>query len=146
MPTTLRITTFNQENLDDKPGQKPTLDERIALMRPQLRRLNVDILGCQEVNGQEEPRHPRRRLALAKRVIVPCEWTIPKPSRFSLLHHGQRRMIDHSLASRSLLAHYRGFKIHNKLLHDESVAFGTDVKFPESDHAPVIAKFELSNS
>jgi hypothetical protein len=52
-------------------------------------------------------------------------------------------MIDRLLASRSLLAHYRGSEIYNELLHDEPVAFGTDVKFPESDHAPVIAKFAL---
>ena len=82
---------------------------------------------------------------LAKRVMVPCERTIPEPSRFSLLHHGQGEMIDHLLISRSLLAHYRGLEIHNELLHDESVAFGTDVKFPESDHAPVIAEFELQD-
>jgi endonuclease/exonuclease/phosphatase family metal-dependent hydrolase len=327
MPIKLRIATFNLENLDDKPGQEPTLNERIALMWPQLLRINADILGLQEVNGQEEPGQPRRLLALAKllantpyaayhqvstmtedgtqvydernlvilsrfeisehhqykhdfapapryrkvtakpeeneakevtwerpilhakikldnnraldlinihlksklptniegqkvdnytwktpsgwaegfflssmkrvgqaletrmlidklfdahedalivvcgdfnadldevpveairgdventgndklakRVIVPCERTIPEPSRFSLLHHGQGRMLDHLLVSRPLLAHYRGSEIHNELLHDESVAFGTDVKFPESDHAPVIAKFEL---
>jgi endonuclease/exonuclease/phosphatase family metal-dependent hydrolase len=327
MPIKLRMATFNLENLDDKPGQKPMLSERIALIRPQLLRLNADILCLQEVNGQEEPGQPRRLLALetllagtpyatyqkvstitedgtqvydernlvilsrfeitehhqykhdfapapryrkvtakpeeneakevtwerpilhakikldnnraldlinihlksklptniegqkvdnytwktpsgwaegfflssmkrvgqaletrmlidklfdanedglivvcgdfnadldevpveairgdventgndklAKRVIVPCERTIPEPSRFSLLHHGQGRMIDHLLVSRPLLAHYRGSEIHNELLHDESVAFGTDVKFPESDHAPVIAEFEL---
>lgn len=51
MPTTTRIATFNLENLDDKPGQKPTLDERIALMRPQLMRINADILCLQEVHG-----------------------------------------------------------------------------------------------
>ena len=327
MPIKLRIATFNLENLDDKPGQEPTLNERMALMRPQLLRLNADILCLQEVNGQEEPGHPRRLLALAKlladtpyagyhqvstmiengtqvydernlvilsrfeipehhqykhdfapapryrkvtatpeeseakevtwerpilhakiqldnnrvlnlinihlksklptniegqkvdnytwrtpsgyaegfflssmkrvgqaletrilidtlfdanedalivvcgdfnadlddvpveairgdventgndklakRVIVSCERTIPEPSRFSLLHRGQGQMIDHLLVSRPLLAHYRGSEIHNELLHDESVAFGTDVKFPESDHAPVIAEFEL---
>jgi predicted extracellular nuclease len=327
MSIKLRIATFNLENLDDKPGQEPRLDERIAVTRPQLLRLNADILSLQEVNGQEEPGQPRRLLALAKllantryagyqqvstmtedgmqvydernlvilsrfeitehhqykhdfarapryqkvtakpaeseakevtwerpilharirldnhrvldlinvhlksklptnipgqqmdndtwktasgwaegfflssmkrvgqaletrmlidtlfdanedalvvvcgdfnadfddvpveairgdventgndklakRVIVPCERTIPEPSRFSLLHHGQGRMLDHLLVSRSLLAHYRGSEIHNELLHDESVAFGTDVKFPESDHAPVIAAFEL---
>ena len=327
MPIKLRIATFNLENLDDKPGQKPTLTERIALMRPQLLRLRADILVLQEVNGQEEPGQPRRLLALAKllvntpytgyhqvstmtedgtqvydernlvilsrfeitehhqykhdfapapryrkvtatpadsearavtwerpilyakiqldsnrhldlinvhlksrlptnipgqqmnqytwktpsgwaegfflssmkrvgqaletrmlidtlfdadenalivvcgdfnadldevpveairgdventgndklaqRVIVPCEQTIPEPSRFSLLHHGRGQMIDHLLISRSLLGHYRGSEIHNELLHDESVAFGTDVKFPESDHAPVLAEFEL---
>jgi len=31
MPTKLRIATFNLENLDDKPGQEPTLTERIGL-------------------------------------------------------------------------------------------------------------------
>jgi len=66
VPTNLRIATFNLENLDDKPGQEPTLDERIALMRPQLLRLRADILCLQEVNGQEEPEQPRRLLALAK--------------------------------------------------------------------------------
>lgn len=77
---------------------------------------------------------------LAKRVMVPCERTIPEPSRFSLLHHGHGTMIDHLLISRSLLAHYKSSEIHNELLH---VAFGTDVKFPESDDAPVAAEFEL---
>ena len=51
MSTKLRIATFNLENLDDKVGQKPTLDERIALMRPQFLRLGADILCLQEVNG-----------------------------------------------------------------------------------------------
>jgi len=327
MPVKLRIATFNLENLDDKPEQKPKLDERIALMRPQLVRLRADILCLQEVNGQEEPGQPRRLLALkrlleetpyatyhlvstltadgtqvydernlvilsryeitarhqykhdyapapryrkvtaepqeqeakeitwerpilhakirldgnkvldvinlhlksrlpsniegqkvdqytwktasgwaegfflssmkrvgqaletrmlidklfdfdedallavcgdfnadfddvpveairgdventgngrlAKRVMVPCERTIPEPSRFSLLHLGKGRMIDHLLVSRTLLAYYRGSEIHNEVLHDESIAFATDKKYPESDHAPVIGEFEL---
>jgi len=327
MPIKLRIATFNMENLDDKHGQKPALCERIAVMRPQLVRINADILCLQEVNGQEEPGHPRRLLALlrllegtsyagyhkvstttedgtqvydernlvilsryeisehhqykhnyalapwyrkvtahpeehearevtwerpiihakikiddstaihiinlhlksrlptnipgqkvdnytwktasgwaegfflssmkrvgqaletrilidklfdededaltivcgdfnadldevpveairgdventgngrlAKRVMVPCERTIPEPSRFSLLHLGKGKMIDHLLVSRPLLAYYKGSEIHNELLHDESMAFATDILYPESDHAPVIAKFEL---
>jgi exonuclease III len=52
-------------------------------------------------------------------------------------------MLDHILASRSLLAFYRNTEIHNELLHDESAAFATDEKFPESDHAPVVAEFVL---
>jgi endonuclease/exonuclease/phosphatase family metal-dependent hydrolase len=327
MPLKLRIATFNLENLDDQPGDQPTLTERIALMRPQLLRLNADILCLQEVNGQEAPGQPRRLLALeslitgtpyagfhrvstmtgdgtqvydernlvilsrfeilehhqfkhdfapapryqkvtakpaeaaakevtwerpllharikldarrvldlvnvhlksrlptpvegqkldnytwesisgwaegsflssmkrvgqaletrmlvdtlfdadadalvvvcgdfntdlddvpmeairgdventgngqlAGRVLVPCERTIPETSRFSLFHHGHGTMLDHLLVSRSLLAFYKGTEIHNELLHDESVAFGTDVKFPESDHAPVVAAFEV---
>jgi endonuclease/exonuclease/phosphatase family metal-dependent hydrolase len=43
--------------------------------------------------------------ALAGRVLVPCERTIPEPARYSLFHHGRgEMMIDHVLASRELLA------------------------------------------
>jgi endonuclease/exonuclease/phosphatase family metal-dependent hydrolase len=80
---------------------------------------------------------------LAKRVLVPCEKTVPESSRLSLLHHGKGNMLDHVLVSRSLLAFYRGTEIHNELLHDESIAFATDKRFPESDHAPVITEFEF---
>jgi endonuclease/exonuclease/phosphatase family metal-dependent hydrolase len=337
--TTLRIATFNLENLDDKPGDKPTLAERIAVMRPQLLRLKADILCLQEVNGQEEVGMPRRLLALhrliegtpyadyfvastktkdgkqvydernlvilsryeilshqqykheyapaplyrkvmdrlgqspgsegegkekgkgkeaeevtwerpilharvkaggstidvinlhlksrrpstikgqldgyswknasawaegffisamkrvgqalearilidkifdqnedalivvcgdlnadltevpleairgdlentgnpdlAGRVMVPCELTVPEISRYSFLHLGKGRMLDHLLVSRGMLALYRGAEIHNEILHDESIAFSTDKKFPESDHAPVVAEFDL---
>lgn len=80
---------------------------------------------------------------LAGRVLVPCERTIPEPARYSLLYHGRGEMIDHVLASRELLAFYRGAEVHNELLHDESVAFAGDVMFPESDHAPVVAEFQV---
>ena len=58
-------------------------------------------------------------------------------ARYVVLVQQQAEMIDRLLTSRALLAHYRGSEIHNELLHDESVAFGTDVEFPDSDHAPV---------
>lgn len=327
MAKRIRIATFNVENLDDKTGQTPTLDERIKIMRPQLRRLEADILCFQEVNGQETEGEPRKLLALKKlfqgtpyadynivstktsggtdvydernlvvasrfqitqheqykhkyalaphyqkimadppeeeaekvtwerpilhakislpgggtlnvvnlhlksripanvegqkinnytwktasgwaegyfissmkrvgqaletrmlvdqlfdadegalivvcgdfnadsgdvpvqairgdventgngklanRVLVPCERSIPEPSRFSHLHLGKGNMLDHLLVSRALLAHYSGAEIHNEMLHDESISFATDKKYPESDHAPVIAEFEL---
>jgi endonuclease/exonuclease/phosphatase family metal-dependent hydrolase len=66
MPTTLRIATFNLENLDDVPNQRPTLIERIAVMRPQLLRLRADILCLQEAHGQEVVGQPRQLLALRK--------------------------------------------------------------------------------
>lgn len=325
MPTTpLRIATFNLENLDDKPTQKPTLAERIAVMRPQLLRLRADVLVLQEVNGQERPGQPRDLLALKEllrttpyegysisstrtqrgepfdvrnlvvvtrlpvlaveqrigavkpayrkvtavppepeakpvewerpilyarldagggrtlhvlgvhlkskepsaikgqgptdymwssasgwaegyflssmkrvgqalevrmlvdaifdadpaalvavcgdfnadsgdvpvtairgpveetgnpaltgRVLIPCEATVPESSRHSLLYLGHGEMLDHVLVSRALLASYRGAEIHNEALPDESGAFRTDVLFPESDHAPVVAEFAL---
>jgi len=81
--------------------------------------------------------------ALAPRVIVPCENTVPESSRYSLLHLGKGEMLDHILVSRPMLAFYRGTEIHNEALPDESGAFRTDVKFPESDHAPVVAEFVI---
>jgi hypothetical protein len=81
--------------------------------------------------------------ALVGRIMVPCELSVPEPSRFSILHLGKGSMFDQILVSRSLLAYYRGAEIHNEALHDESGAFRTNKQFPESDHAPVVAEFEL---
>lgn len=80
--------------------------------------------------------------ALGSRVLVPCENTVPESSRYSLLHRGTGYMLDHVLVSRALLAFYRGTEIHNEVLPDESGGDG-DTRFPESDHAPVVAEFEL---
>ncbi|MCB8981872.1 MAG: endonuclease/exonuclease/phosphatase family protein [Ardenticatenaceae bacterium] len=80
---------------------------------------------------------------LIERVMVPCEQSVPETSRYSLLHLGKKEMLDHILASRQLLTYYRGSEIHNEVLHDESGAFRTDDKFPESDHAPLVAEFVL---
>jgi len=78
---------------------------------------------------------------LAGRVLVPIEHTIPEPSRFTLIYQGRGEMIDHMLVTRSMLGCYRGSEIHNEILHDESIAFAGDAKYPESDHAPVVASF-----
>ena len=80
---------------------------------------------------------------LAGRVLVPIENTVPEPARYSLFHQGRPQLLDHMLVTRNLLASYRGSEIHNELLHDESAAFADDRKFPESDHAPVVATFEF---
>jgi len=79
--------------------------------------------------------------ALAPRVMVPMENTVPESARFSLCHHGRKNMLDHLLISRPLLQLHAGTEIHNELLHDESIAFSMDVKYPESDHEPVVAEF-----
>jgi exonuclease III len=52
-------------------------------------------------------------------------------------------MLDHLLVSRRLLGWFKHTEIHNEVLHDESAAFATDKKYPESDHAPVVSEFEL---
>lgn len=81
--------------------------------------------------------------ALAGRELIPCEKTIPETARYTLYHQGHKDMLDHLLISKSLLSSYRGSEIHNENLADESIAFATDTKFPQSDHAPVVAEFEI---
>ena len=80
---------------------------------------------------------------LAMRVMVPTERNIPEPARYSLLHNGKGKMLDHILVSRTMLAYFRGSEVHNELLHDESIVFASRIFYPESDHAPVIARFEM---
>ncbi|MEX5718465.1 hypothetical protein [Geodermatophilus maliterrae] len=62
---TVRIATFNLENFDEThPDERPSLEERIALTRPQITRLRADIAYFQKVHGQERSGQPRALLAL----------------------------------------------------------------------------------
>ncbi|MFZ4658632.1 MAG: endonuclease/exonuclease/phosphatase family protein [Caldilineaceae bacterium] len=92
------------------------------------------ICGAVEETGN--PAHTAR-------LLIPCENNLPDSARFSLFHLGKGQMLDHIIVSRALLRYFRKAEIHNEALPDESGAFRQDVKFPESDHAPVIAEFNL---
>ncbi len=81
--------------------------------------------------------------SLGHRQLLPCSNSIPKESRYSHLHEGHGNLLDHMMISRALLAHYQAAEIHNEALHDESIAFATDKKYPESDHAPFVVQFSL---
>jgi len=48
----MRLATFNLESLDEPPRATLALEERAEILRPQLLRLDADILCLQEVNGQ----------------------------------------------------------------------------------------------
>jgi len=52
---TFRIATFNLENLGDGANDERDLAFRIEALRPQLMRLEADVLCLQEVNAQKEP-------------------------------------------------------------------------------------------
>ena len=49
----MRLATFNLENLDERSRDAPPLEERIAVLRPQLERLRADVLCLQEVNARK---------------------------------------------------------------------------------------------
>ncbi|MFD3550176.1 hypothetical protein ACFWUW_32110 [Streptomyces sp. NPDC058655] len=58
--TQIRIATFNLENFDETlPTARPSLAERITLMKPQITRLRADIACFQEV-------HPARAEGAAR--------------------------------------------------------------------------------
>jgi endonuclease/exonuclease/phosphatase family metal-dependent hydrolase len=84
--------------------------------------------------------------SLRPSVLVPCELNVPPEQRFSLLHRGQGNMLDHVIVSQEFYSHWLHTKIFNELLPDESIAFATDDKFPDSDHAPVNAYFSVPDS
>lgn len=92
------------------------------------------ILGRTENTGNAD---------LNPRVLFPLEKSVADSNRFSLYHHGKKNMLDHLVCSRNFLRYYVSTEIHNEQLHDESIAFATDLKFPESDHAPVVANFQI---
>jgi endonuclease/exonuclease/phosphatase family metal-dependent hydrolase len=48
----MRIATFNLESLDLPPKASVALEERAEILRPQLERVDADILCLQEVNAQ----------------------------------------------------------------------------------------------
>lgn len=64
----LRLATFNLESLDDRPRLDPPLRARIEVLRPQLLRLDADILCLQEIHGQRRSRGPRTLLALEQLI------------------------------------------------------------------------------
>ena len=74
---------------------------------------------------------------------MPLERAVPESRRFTVLHAGQRLMLDHVLVSRSLMGAFRGIEIHNEALEDEVVGYALAEGSPESFHAPVVAEFDL---
>lgn len=70
----MRIGTFNLENLDDssdRRGEAPPLAERLPLLRPQLERMQADIVCLQEVNAQRQAggRHKQREFRALARLL-----------------------------------------------------------------------------
>lgn len=90
------------------------------------------ILGRVENTGNAE---------LRSRVMVPCSQALSASRRFTHIHHGEGNLLDHVLISQALLPHFAGAEIHNEALHDESLPFYFERKFPESDHAAFVAEF-----
>ncbi len=59
----MRLATFNLESLDLPPRANRAIEERIAMLAPELLRARADIVCLQEVNGQSQQGAPGRTLA-----------------------------------------------------------------------------------
>jgi endonuclease/exonuclease/phosphatase family metal-dependent hydrolase len=76
MPLVFRLASFNLENLDTRPertGGAP-LDERLKILRPQIERLNTDILCLQEVNAEEVSKHGERQAKALTQLIAGTQY------------------------------------------------------------------------
>lgn len=91
------------------------------------------IRGMTEDTGNPE---------LNVRVMHPVALSIAKSRRFTLYHRGKGSLLDHMVVSRRMMASFTHAEIHNEMIHDESIAFASDAKYPESDHAPMVAEFD----
>ena len=112
----------------------------------------IAVLGDLNCDGRDAPLKILRgeveetgNAALADRVLAPLELSLPMDRRFSVLHYGQKLMLDHILVSRHLLARFRRAEIHNELLTDELVAFFAGRRDADSYHAPVVAEFHFGD-
>lgn len=66
----LRIASFNLENLSDSPSQEPASEKRYGILRPQLERLDADVLCLQEIDGQRDGPSVERSLRLLDELLA----------------------------------------------------------------------------
>jgi endonuclease/exonuclease/phosphatase family metal-dependent hydrolase len=78
--------------------------------------------------------------ALAARILAAAERHVPEERRFSLLHRGERLLIDHILVSRRLAEGLVRVDILTEHLADDSGAEPPAGSF----HAPIVAEFRLA--
>ena len=66
----LRIASFNLENLSCEAVTEAAIAERCAILRPQLERLDADVLCLQEVDSRREAAPERRSLAALDALLA----------------------------------------------------------------------------
>lgn len=66
---------------------------------------------------------------------------VEEAARFSVLHNGDKKTIDHVLVSSTMREHLKSARILNAELHDHDAGL-TDAPRPDSDHALVVLDFE----
>jgi len=81
---------------------------------------------------------------LGRRSLIPVETALPHEKRFSVIHGGERVLLDHIVVSRGLLADFDGAMIHHGDGSDELVDYHLGREIPGSHHAAVTADFRFA--
>ncbi len=128
------------------------LEVRLLLERIFDREPAPNIVVCGDFNatGMEMPLKIIRgeledidEPALEARQLVTAEDRVPEATRYSLLHAGERLMLDHVLVSRALAPRIAGAEVHSAGLPDEQSMAADD---PRPHHAPVVVEFKLAEA
>ena len=80
---------------------------------------------------------------LAANAMVLLDRALEPGRRFSVLHHGRPRMLDHIFGSHAIYGRFRGLEVHNEPLGDEAIGYAKGVETAGSSHAAVVATFAL---
>ncbi len=65
----MRVATFNLENLGSRLARPQDFEQRLNVLRPQIERLDADILCLQEINAERVEAGRGRRLIALERLI-----------------------------------------------------------------------------
>lgn len=65
----MRIATFNLENLGNRDDDADRLRQRLAILRPQLQRVDADVLCLQEIDAARPQKHAQRRLVALDQLL-----------------------------------------------------------------------------
>ncbi|MCW2242618.1 endonuclease/exonuclease/phosphatase family protein [Azospirillum canadense] len=134
MSREFRIATFNLESLDD--SGEPPFDERIAVLRPQLERLQADILCLQEVNAQREAKGEPRTLRALNRLLERTAYAGYHVTTGGAGNKGE----GHKLADRHNLVLLSRWPILEARLYRHDLVPAPQVRMVTADPAPAAAE------
>lgn len=130
----MRIATFNLESLEPVSRGGVTIAERASVLRPQLERLDADVLCLQEVNGQRRPGEQTRALLALETLLAGSRYADHHRVATSSSHGGVADVHNLVILSRQPIVAHR--EIRHTLLSPVAWRHHT-ASPPESDPVPV---------
>ena len=140
------------ELLSDIKRAGQALEVRMLLDRLFQRDGKAAVIVCGDFNATIDDFPVRTVMGCLSRVRNPqlvshelaaCEQLVSDDRRFTHIYAGKRTTIDHLLASRSLYQKLASCTILNQDLQDSANPDRHNLKFPDSDHAPILTVFQV---